>query len=62
MRVSKYQKLRGMSFIHKLANTTCEGCIHGKQTKVSFASKENYSTKPLQLVHIDLCGPTRTVY
>ena len=51
-----------MSFIHKPANTTCEGCLHGKQKNISFASKEHFSTKPLQLVHTDLCVPTRTMY
>ena len=40
---------------------TCEGCQHGKQTKASFPSKEYFASKPLQLVHTDLCGPTRTM-
>ena len=62
MIVSKYQKVRGMSFIHKLTNTTCEGCLHGKQKKISFTSKEYYSTKPLQLMHIELCPYKDNVY
>jgi hypothetical protein len=31
-----------------------------KQTRVSFKTKEHYTTKPLELIHTDLCGPTRT--
>jgi len=30
----------------------------GKKTRVRFKEKENYTTKPLDLIHIDLCGPT----
>ena len=39
----------------------CEDCVKGKQHRVSFKSKKVISTKkPLELVHIDLCGPMRT--
>ena len=30
---------------------------HGKQTRVHFKKKEHSSTKPLELIHTDLCGP-----
>ena len=40
---------------------TCDACQMGKQTKSSFKPKEDISTKrPLELLHIDLFGPTRT--
>lgn len=32
----------------------------GKKTRTNFKSKDLSSTKALELVHIDLCGPTRT--
>ena len=38
----------------------CEECVKGKQKRVSFETKEYSSNKPLELVHIDLCGPTKT--
>uniref|UniRef100_A0A251SKN6 Putative zinc finger, CCHC-type n=1 Tax=Helianthus annuus TaxID=4232 RepID=A0A251SKN6_HELAN len=39
----------------------CEGCISGKQTKKTFPRKAIWqASKPLQLVHSDICGPMRT--
>ena len=39
----------------------CDACQLGKQTKVSFKSKNIVSTsRPLELLHIDLFEPTRT--
>ena len=61
VKVSKHQKVRGMPCISKPENVICEGCQHGKQTKESFPSKEYFSSKPLQLVHTNLCGPTTTM-
>lgn len=60
VRISKYQNVRGLLVLSKPENVVCSRCIKGKQTKVSFKSKEHSSTKPLQLGHTDLCGPTRT--
>ena len=38
----------------------CDACAKGKQVKNSFKSKRVVSTsKPLELLHIDLCGPMR---
>nr|CAD1817932.1 unnamed protein product [Ananas comosus var. bracteatus] len=42
----------------KHSNAICEGCIIGKQTRLPFmSSKTKFVTKPLNLVHIDICGP-----
>ena len=50
-----------MSAIRKPSNTICKSCQLGKQTRISFKTKEILSTsQPLQLVHMDLCGPSRT--
>ena len=39
----------------------CDACQKGKMVKVSFKSKNIVSTnKPLQLLHMDLFGPSRT--
>ena len=39
----------------------CNACQLGKQTKVSFKSKNIISTsRLLELLHMDLFGPTRT--
>ena len=49
-----------MPEVTKPANYVCEQCQPGKQTRVQFKTKEHSSTKPLELVHIDLCGPTKS--
>lgn len=59
VRISKNKKVRGLPQITKPANI-CEECIKGKQTRVSFKTKEYLSKRPLELVHTDLCGPTKT--
>ena len=39
----------------------CDVCQLDKQTKISFKSKNIVSTsRPLELLHINLFGPTRT--
>ena len=47
--------------IKKPQNTICKSCQLGNQTRTSFKAKDHLSrSKPLQLVHMDLCGPSRT--
>uniref|UniRef100_A0A251VEZ8 Putative zinc finger, CCHC-type n=1 Tax=Helianthus annuus TaxID=4232 RepID=A0A251VEZ8_HELAN len=42
-------------------NSICEGCVSGKQARKNFPTKAKWhATKPLQLVHSDICGPMRT--
>ena len=38
----------------------CEGCILGKMPQHTFPSQQTTSSRPLQLVHSDLCGPFPT--
>uniref|UniRef100_A0A251T6N3 Putative zinc finger, CCHC-type n=1 Tax=Helianthus annuus TaxID=4232 RepID=A0A251T6N3_HELAN len=39
----------------------CEGCVSGKQARKVFPNKTKWqATKPLQLIHSDICGPMRT--
>ncbi|UYV83484.1 hypothetical protein LAZ67_23001169 [Cordylochernes scorpioides] len=35
----------------------CEAYIMGKQVQKPYIITENYTVKPLQLIHMDLCGP-----
>jgi len=43
-------------------NKLCEACQEGKQVKNSFQSKNIVSiSKPHELLHIDLFGPSRTM-
>ena len=60
VKINKKQAVREMPKITKPKNILCKHCQHGKQTKVEFKSKEYSTTKPLELVHTDLCGPMRT--
>jgi len=35
----------------------CEPCLKGKQTRLPFTPSETTTSQPLELVHMDLCGP-----
>jgi transposase InsO family protein len=60
VKINKNEAVRQMPEISKLANTICKHCQHGKQTRARFRIKEYSTTKPLEIVHTDLCGPMRT--
>jgi hypothetical protein len=60
VKVSKRESVREMPQITKPTNTLCKHCQKGKQTKTKFKSKEYSTTRPLEIVHIDLVGPTTT--
>jgi hypothetical protein len=36
---------------------TCEPCVQAKQTRLPFPSSTSASSRPLELVHMDVCGP-----
>jgi len=40
-------------------NTICKSCQFSKKTRYQFIEKEGSTGKPLELVHTDLCGPSR---
>ena len=58
-----FHMIRGLPKISfKTNNKICESYVQGKQTRNSFKSRsENLSTKSLELIHMDLFGPTRSV-
>jgi hypothetical protein len=60
LKVNKREAVREMPQNTKPINTLCKNCQQGKQTKTMFKSKEYSTTRPLEIVHIDLVGPTPT--
>ena len=52
--------VRNLTNIRKPSNPMCRHCQLGKQTIIRFKTKEYPTSKPLELVHTDLCEPTRT--
>ena len=59
IKISKKQVVREMPEIKKPKNSMCEPCQHRKQTRVEFKTKKHSTTRPLELVHTDLCEPTQ---
>jgi hypothetical protein len=58
VKISRKEAVKEMFEISNLANILCEHCLQGKQTRTKFKSKDYSMTKSLDIVHIDLCGPT----
>ena len=53
--------VKGLSKLKIEFDHICDACQLGKQTRESFNSKNIVSTlRPLELLHMDLFGPTRT--
>lgn len=60
-RLHKKRAVRDFPKITKPQNPICKSCQLEKQTQIPLKTKDQLSTsKPLQLVHMDLCGPSRT--
>ena len=60
-KVSKNDLVVGLPKLKYEKDKFCNACALGKQTRSSFRSKNIVSTsRPLELLHIDLFGPTRT--
>lgn len=45
------------SEIKNFKNTTCEVCIKAKQTRKPFSEIRQRATRPLEIIHTDVCGP-----
>ena len=55
----KTTMVRGLPSIEH-PNQLCEGCLLGKQSRKCLPKEASTrATKPLQLVHTDVCGPTK---
>ncbi|KAJ9535609.1 hypothetical protein OSB04_un001255 [Centaurea solstitialis] len=58
----KNNLVRGLPRKEFICNDNCVACLKGKQHKSSHKSKEvNSISSPLQLIHIDLFGPTNVM-
>jgi transposase InsO family protein len=60
IKASREDAVKDLPNIIKPSNPVCKNFHLGKQTKVRFKTKQYSTSRPLDLVHIDLCGPTRT--
>ena len=59
-KLNKHNLVRGLPNLKYQSDALCEACQKGKQIKTSFNSTNIVSTsRPLELLHIDLFGPTR---
>ena len=57
--VSKYESVLGIPKLSKVNNVVCGPCQLGKQTKAKHLGTQTFATsKPLELLHLDLMGPT----
>ena len=60
-KLQRKELVRGLPRTRAEIDDICEACVKGKQTRTSFKSKQDItSTRPLELIHMDLCGPMRT--
>jgi hypothetical protein len=58
VKFSRRETTREMPRITKPTNTLCKHCQQGEKTNTMFKSKEYSTTRPLEIVHTDLVGPT----
>jgi hypothetical protein len=61
IQLNKKEAIRDLPVIKDLSSSVCKQCQHGKKTRVKFKTKEHSTTKPLKIVHADVCGPMRTI-
>ncbi|GKV48955.1 hypothetical protein SLEP1_g55729 [Rubroshorea leprosula] len=56
----KHNLVDGLPKVNVNIDGVCDACMKGKQTRVSFKTKNCISTnRPLELLHMDLFGPMR---
>jgi len=58
--ISKINAVQDIPKLFKPNQGVCGPCQHGKQTRTSHKTKRFSKSKPLEIIHVDLCGPTRT--
>jgi hypothetical protein len=59
VKINRNEVVREISEFLKPMGTLGKHFLQGKQTRISFKSKEYSMTKPLEIVHTNLCGPMR---
>ena len=61
-RITSKELVIGLPKLKFEKNKVCEACQKGKQTKTSFKQKQFVSTtRPFEMLHMDLFGPSRTM-
>jgi hypothetical protein len=60
IKANKKDTVRDLPKVIKPSDSIFKQCQIGKQTRASFKTKEHSTKKTLELIHTDLCGPTRT--
>lgn len=61
-RLKKEDLASGVKIVDCGARIVCEHCLEGKMARLPFPQQSvKKTTRPLQLVHTDLCGPMRNV-
>ena len=59
--VFKYELVLGIPKLSRMSNVVCGPCQLRKQTKAKHLSTQtSVTSRPLELLHLDLMGPTRT--
>ena len=59
-KLHKMELVRGLPKVDVDDMSSCDARSRGKMTRSSFPSKKEVSTtRPLELIHMDLCGPMR---
>ena len=59
--VSKHELVLRIPKLSKVSNVMCGLCQLGKQTKAKHPGTQTLATsRPLELLHLDLMGPTKT--
>ena len=59
--VSKFESILGIPKLSRMSNVVCGPCQLGKQTKAKHPGTQTSATsRSLELLHLDLMGPTRT--
>ena len=59
--VSKHESVLGIPKLSRMSNVVCGSCQLGKQTKAKHPGTQTSGiSRPLELLHLDLMGPTRT--
>lgn len=61
LNISDVKKLPGCSdgvaLTQDQSNVTCTHCMEGRQARLPFKNVGSRATRPLELIHSDLCGP-----
>ena len=60
IKINQTQAVIGLPKISKPTNNICKSCQLSKQTRTNFKTKEHSTSKPIDLIHTNLCGLSRT--